>query len=61
MKDHFIKMRELQKNEMRAGGLGTWCCRLRLHDVRGERSNVPRDNAALYGAGDFATDKMVIV
>lgn len=22
----------------------------RLHDVRGEQSNVPRDNAALYGA-----------
>lgn len=35
---------------MRAGGIGTWCCRLRLHDVRGERSNVPRDNAALYEA-----------
>lgn len=24
----------------------------RLHDVRGERSNVPRDSAALYGAED---------
>ena len=26
---------------------------LRLHHVRGERSNVPRDNAALYEAGDL--------
>ena len=26
----------------------------RLHDVRAERSNVPRDSAALYGAGDLS-------
>ncbi len=26
---------------------------LRLHDVRGELSNVPRDSAALYGGGEF--------
>lgn len=25
----------------------------RLHDVRGERSNVPRRGAALYEAGDI--------
>lgn len=25
---------------------------LRLHDARGKRRNVPRDSAALYGAGD---------
>ena len=27
----------------------------RLHDVSGERSNVPRDNAALYEAGEDVT------
>ena len=25
----------------------------RLHGMRGGRSNVPRDSAALYGAGDL--------
>ena len=25
----------------------------RLHDVRGERSNVPRDSAVLYGVEDI--------
>ena len=29
----------------------------RLHDVRGERSNVPRDSAVLYGAEVFLFDK----
>ncbi len=28
---------------------------LRLHDARGERSNVPRDNAALYAAEKLVT------
>ena len=29
----------------------------RLHDVRGERSNVPRVSAGLYGAGDIGYHK----
>jgi len=32
----------------------------RLHDVRGERSNVPRDNAALFGAGIFGKVKWTV-
>ena len=30
---------------------------VRLHDVRGERSNVPRDSAVLYGAEDNVIKK----
>jgi len=31
------------------------CAAVRLHDVRGERSNVPRWGAGLYGAGKLVT------
>ena len=35
-----------------AGGLAGGADALRLHGLRGERSNVPRDSAALYEAGE---------
>jgi hypothetical protein len=33
---------------------------LRLHDVRGERSNVPRDSAAPYEAEELHFDKFSV-
>lgn len=34
---------------------------VRLHDVRGERSNVPRDSAVLYGAEDNVIKKVLLI
>ena len=42
---------------MSAGGNGRRCWRLRLHGLRGERSNVPRGSVVLYGAEGLHFDK----